>query len=137
MRNGSICLIVILAFGLTAAGQAPTKKWKVVQVVQLTEQTATIPATTIFTPTTVQLYRLSVYLDCGGHGVDSGEYWEFQVGWTSNGGGLSGSCGAGGASGQTVPFIGKVGTPVFYEIEAGPRTATFPYTLELAIEQLE
>jgi hypothetical protein len=137
MRSLAICFIVILGSWGTLLAQAPAHQWKVVQVVQLAEQTAPIPTTTIFTPTTVQLYRITVYLDCGGHGVDSGEYWQFIVGWSSNGGGLEGSCGPGAASGQIAPFIGKPGTPVFYDILTGSTTPTFPYAFEIVVEQLE
>src|SRR5277367_4294254 len=122
MRKAAIWLIMILALGLPVLAQAPTNKWKIVQVVQLSEQTAPIPPTTLFTPTTVKLYRITSYINCGGQ-KDGKGYWELS------GSAFNMSCYATFGVGQTLPFSGKVGTPVTYAVIAGSPTPAFPYDL--------
>ena len=60
MQKTAICLVAFLGSWVTALAQAPAHQWKIVQVVHLTQQASAIPATTLFTPTKIGLYRVTL-----------------------------------------------------------------------------
>jgi hypothetical protein len=137
MRNAATFLVLTFVLGLNAVGQsAPATTWKIVQVVHLAQQSANIPSTTIFTPTTSELYRLTVNIDCSPQRGNGGE-WGYIVSWTQEGPAARGDCGESNSSGQVIPFRGRVGTPVIYSATAGIPEPTFTYDLDIVIEQLK
>jgi len=92
----TISYILIAALGTWAGGAIPDSVRpslpKVVAKVALTNQTASIPATTVLTPTKNTLYRISVYMvqvfpkapTCGGGYACAAAVAQFQ--WTDDGG---------------------------------------------------
>ena len=136
MRNATISLIAMIVLGLSAVGQTdPAPTWKIVQVVHLAQQEADIPSTTIFTPTTGALYRLTVNIACSPQRGSGGD-WTYSVSWTQEGPAVRGTAGESNSSGQVVPFRGRVGTPVVYSVIGG-LGQTFTYDLDIVIEQLK
>jgi hypothetical protein len=136
MRSLAISLIVILGSWATALGQNPVPQWKVVQVLHLTNQASPITTTTIFTPTKIALYRLTLLIACGGeHGNGQPPFWQLQAAWNS--GNTQGSCDAGSGSGPSViPISPMVGTPLTYSVTEEDGTPTVPYDIYIVIEQL-
>jgi hypothetical protein len=136
MRNAAISLVAMLALTLSTAGQtAPAPTWKIVQVVHLPQQTADIPSTTIFTPATDELYRLTVNIECSPQRGNGGT-WDYSISWTLEAAPVRGFCGASNGSGQVITFRGRVGTPVIYSV-TGELAPTFTYDLDVVIEQLK
>jgi hypothetical protein len=134
MRNAAISLVVMLVLGLSATGQAaPSPTWKIVQVVHLAQQAADTPITTIFTPTTDELYRLTVNIECSAQRGNGGT-WNYSISWTLEAAPVRGFCGASNGSGQVITFRGRVGTPVAYSV-TGELAPTFTYDLDIVIEQ--
>jgi hypothetical protein len=100
------------AFGQTSAN---TSYPVTVARVSLTNQTATIPPTTIVTSRQARLYRVSYYIDCGGQNLD----WMILLHWLDVNGDevfSSAPCNS-----PTNPSFGvvtvrsKAGTPLSYE----------------------
>src|SRR5260370_28594260 len=90
----SACVVVILlaAFAFTSgsrpADASPTTSIgpAIVARGKLTNQTAPIPSTTIFTPTQTGLYRLSVYATISKADPTGGSFWTLSPSWTDDGG---------------------------------------------------
>lgn len=140
MRNTAICLIVILGLGVAAFSQTPPPQWKVVQAIHLIEQTSTIPATTLFTPTEAGLYRVNVTATCGGASHTSGPSWSVVVNWatTKTSGGQSFvNCLEGNGYGTNAQvFSPEVGLPVTYSV-VDTHSPTFGYEFYIVIEKLQ
>lgn len=84
-KNLSIAVLLV-AFGLVAASStgspAPTPSSPViVKRVILANQTAPIPTTTLFTPASSGLFRVSVYMTTPVPNSNS-NLWVFNLGWT-------------------------------------------------------
>jgi hypothetical protein len=94
-KNLSIAVLLV-AFGLVAARStgtpAPTSTPTIVKKVILANQTAPIPTTTIFTPASNGLFRVSVYMTqvVPMQYNDAGT-WLYNLNWTDDAGPESGS----------------------------------------------
>jgi hypothetical protein len=118
---------------------------------RLVNQTASIPTTTIFTPTQDGLYRMSVYITMTKADPNSGSYWTYNIAWTDDAGAESenelfhqndntpgqfvyqflATLG-----GTAVPFEAKAGTPVTHSTkQVGPPDSS-AYSLYYVIERL-
>ena len=155
----SVCVLVIFlslfAFtsGSRQADASPTTAIgpAIVAHGNLVNQTAPIPATTIFTPTQTGLYRLSIYGTMLTAAYNSGTSWSVYVSWTdettsqnqqvlwSYDSSLAPflSSGANNFYGQVAIFEAKAGTPVAYSTtQIGPPDGT-SYSLHYTLERLE
>jgi len=137
MRDAAICLVVLLGSWLTAVGQA-VPQWKVVQVGSVI-QSASIPLTTIFTPSGRGTYRLSASLSVkpGSHGDSVAIYFIWKD--VSHQGGSAFFAADNNvfvASLTPVMFNPLAGSAVSYEVTSGV-TGTGEYDLEFTIERLE
>jgi hypothetical protein len=157
----SVCVMVILlaafAFmsGSRSADASPTTPISpaIVARGKLLNQTAPIPATTIFTPTQTGLYRLSVYATITRADPSSQSDWLYSFGWTDDSGPVvesdflygyptnvgqffsyNNSESFGGAA---LPFEAKAGTPITYSMaqQNGPDNSA--YSLYYTLERLE
>jgi hypothetical protein len=140
MHKTTICLFMLLC-SVAALGQKPPL-WKVVQALALTNQTAPIPQTTLFTPTRAGVFRLSVYMSGGGE--TPGGDWDLSVGWTD-------LTGASSDFGELQVFTGGANytqhspsmlsiepkTPLLHEVDAAGNTSGSDYNLVITMEQLE
>jgi hypothetical protein len=105
--------------------------------VNLTAQTAAIPPTIIFTPTTSGLYRISAYLSTS---ATTGSVWKYAVTWTDdekarNSGAMPVGPGAFGAFSATVQSVG--GKAISYSVGAGAgNSPASTFNLVITVEQL-
>ena len=89
-KNLSIAVLLV-AFGLDTArttglpASTPTSP-TIVASIALTNQTATIPPTTVFTPTQTGLYRLSVYMTQTVSVPRSTSEWRYNLAWVDDAG---------------------------------------------------
>jgi hypothetical protein len=138
MRKATIGLLVVLClWGATSWQNQP--QWRVVRVLVLTNQTAGIPPTTVFTPTKAGLYRYSVYLS----GTGQRGQWSLSINYndltgtpTSVGlevGPFSNEVNALWANLPVAPFSAQPGTPVTFTT-FGTAAA---YNVGVTIEQLQ
>jgi hypothetical protein len=118
---------------------------------KLTNETSTIPITTIFTPAQTGLYRLSIYATISRADPGSGSDWIVNASYTDDSdqaqslGGLLNAFNAypgefsiqnftEGTGGPTVTLEAEAGTPITYSVtENGPpdnSTCSLYYTLE-------
>jgi hypothetical protein len=120
---------------------------RVIARVNLTNQTATIPTTTIFTPQQTGLYRASAYMNMTT--PVSGGLWAVLLNWNDDVGAEStflaqldtgasppqdyGSSGTG-VPDCTVIFRGLAGTPVTYQVYGTPAGT---YSLFIVVERLD
>jgi hypothetical protein len=137
MQKAAICFVVILGSWVTALAQAPAHQWKVVQVVHLTQQASAIPATTLFTPTKIGLYRVTLANSCEGEGGDSQPpYWDLLL--TSKAtGNVDVECDAGSAGTNLITLDLKPGAPVTYSSMPTSGTPTFAYDVDIIVEQFQ
>jgi hypothetical protein len=157
----SLCLAVLLVgmFALADhnSAAAPATSYTSPQIVargKLLNLTASIPTTTLFTPRSTGLYRLSVYTTLATSDTSSGQYWSYVLGWTDDGGvetanqtlflntnqvppyawGSPGSTGL--APGSVSTFEAVAGSPVTYSfIFSGPDNSVT--SLYWVLERLE
>ena len=159
MRKAMLCLLVLLlGAGLNAFGQGAEKKNsaqpplpKVIHTVTLTGQTNNIPQTTIFTPKSSGLVRISLYMTvtipssqfgCAGVAMtwtdDGGPQETFPVNTLSQNTAcfqfLETDVGPFGAASTTLAIRADAGTPVTYEVSNVPSGTT--YELYITVEQL-
>jgi len=152
----SVCLTVLLISALSAAqsrSSSPFTSPAIVAKAKLTNQTATIPTTTIFTPNEDGLYRLSIYATISKADNNSQAQWLVNVNYTDDseqsqslGGLLYGLNNQLGMfefydffleAGPTVTFEAKAGTPITYSVtESGPPDNS-AYSLYYTLERLE
>ena len=120
---------------------------------KLRNQTAPIPATTIFTPPQDGLYRLSAYATLTRTDVNSVSTWQYSVGWTDDVGAQSagsilfieGKTHAGqfvwensfDLGGASVIFESKAGTPITYTVVQTDGPDNSAYSLYYTLERLE
>lgn len=147
----TLCVAVLLlpTFAL-AQGVSP----QIVARAKLTHQTATIPTTTIYTPTQTGLYRLSIYATVSKSDPNSGSNWIVGVWYTDDsgqqqplGGLLEGYNSVPGMftiqnfltslGGPTVTFNAKAGTPVTYSVTENGPPDNSAYSLYYTLERLE
>jgi hypothetical protein len=146
----TLCAIALLlgTFALTgsqsAAVPAATSA-PIIARVALTNQTATIPKTTIFTPTQSGIYRVSPYM--GTTQPNNNGFWYFDFYWTDDGGTRSagqmlslGSQGFGqdpnGSVVGSFTFRAIAGQPVSYDVSACCG-ASGAYELFFVVERVE
>jgi hypothetical protein len=133
MRKTTIGLLLLLC-SLAAFGQNEPQ-WKVVRHGILTDQTAPILSTPIFTPTKTGIYRMSAYISLNGFTISD---WEMAIFWTDLGGSVQtyqASPEGGTQRIETFMFIPKEGTPVEYYVSGNDPTR--PYNIAFTIEQLQ
>jgi hypothetical protein len=136
MRKAAIWLMVILGSWVAALAQAPVHQWKVVQEVQLTQQTLTTPETTLFTPTKAGLYRVNLAIACGGPiGNSQAPAWDLDVGWIV--GDSQAQCAAGASTGNVIAINPRPGAPVTYEVVPLGGPPTFAYDVDIIVEQFQ
>jgi hypothetical protein len=155
-KNLSIAVLLV-AFGLVAArstgAPAPTlTSPTIVKKVALTNQTGPIPTTTIFTPGTSGLFRVSVYMTQAVAG-NSPDYWTVDLGWSDDAGKeaaatVSSSVGQvppmawGFVSGSFQPgsvvtVEGRAGQPLTFDVtDAGGFGNDGSYSLYITVERL-
>lgn len=134
MQRATICLLVLFC-SLTAFAQTKPQ-WTIVKTVAKTNQTASVPETTLLTPKSDGLYRVQAYLS--GHA--GGGTWTLTLNLTD----LSGQT-------FTLPIVADSdnlwtsvfpimaspmpGTPVTYEIAANGNGSS--YSFAITIERLQ
>jgi hypothetical protein len=144
MRKATMCLLVALC-SLVAFGQNQPQ-WKVVQSVILTQQTAAISQTTIFTPERSGLYRLNAYIS--GKAMNNIQFNpSLNFYFMCSDRFQQGDCGAFmglNVHGPHTQYIGsyvfspRPGTPVSYLTSVGnPPPMNLQYDLAFTIEQLQ
>jgi hypothetical protein len=132
MRKATICLVVFLC-SWAAFGQDKVPQWKVVRDVVLTKQTSPISQTTVFTPTSPGLYRLSSYLSVSGAGAS----WGLSVYWTDLTGALTSSTfgtGPGWAWSGPIIFSIEPGQSFSYSVSG---TGGGTYNVGFTVERLQ
>jgi hypothetical protein len=155
-----IAVVLLAAIAFTSdnkpAGASPTMPISapIVARAKLINQTATIPSTTIFTPTQDGLYRLSVYGTTSKPDPSSQSIWNFNFTWSDDagnqnenwliagyGGGTPGQFAAFsqsiGVGGVAVPFQAKAGMPISYSVQQSGSPDNSAYTIYFALERLE
>jgi hypothetical protein len=154
-KNLSIAVLLV-AFGLVAARStgtpAPNATSPVIlKKLVLKNQTASIPTTTLFTPATGGLFRVSAYMTQTSPGTGSGQ-WLLQMNWTDDAGqeydAIGGVydkatqslayCTATESELAFVPcgatFVANAGTPVTYSVQGDGGGGT--YEVFLVVERL-
>jgi hypothetical protein len=138
MRKSAMCLLVVICLWGATSWQTE-RQWRVIRDVALTNQTAGIPETTLFTPTKAGLYRYSIYLS----GTGQSGLWTLSINYhdlTGQAtsipvqiGPFSGDANAIWTSLPLAPISVQPGTPVTFTIfGSGPAT----YNVGVTIEQL-
>jgi hypothetical protein len=146
----SILLVAILAVGFATNGSNTTAGPRVIARVNLTSQTEAIPVTTLFTPPSTGLFRVSEYTTVTAPGHNPQYNWSTFLYWTDESGSESAMladlgdgqkpptdyavCGTG-ADCMTI-IRATAGVPVSYSI-ADNSGATGVYDAFLVVEQLE
>ena len=138
---------LVILFGLTSIGLAQSSNSRgepatcstlpcEVASVTFTAQTAAIPPTVIFTPTTAGLYRVSAYLSTS---PTAGSVWKYALTWTDdekarNSGAQPVGPGTFGAFSVTVQSVG--GKAISYSVGAGSNPPGASFNLVITVEQL-
>jgi hypothetical protein len=149
----TLCVAVLLlpTFALAQANSPATPvSPPIVAKGKLLNQTAPIPATTIFTPVQSGLYRLTVYGTIT-TSTCSGSVWTFTPEWTDDSGVLGNASGivqsngnclgsffsfdSGFSTGATITFEAKGATAITYNV-AGSSDGS-AYSLYYTLERLE
>ena len=155
----ALCVAILLfpTFALAQSSKAvsstiPFPSPLIVAKGKLVNQTATIPPTTIFTPTQSGLYRLSLYATVTRTDLSSQSYWFVNAGWTDDAktvsqdailfttGNVLGPFSFEGVAllgGAVIPLEAKAGTPVTYSITQGGNPDNSAYSLYYTLERLE
>ncbi|HEV2176044.1 MAG TPA: hypothetical protein VGW33_02405 [Terriglobia bacterium] len=161
MRKMTLCLLMLLlGSGANSFGQETKTKNstqlalpRVIRTIALTGQTGTIPLTTIFTPKSTGLIRVSVYATITVPSSQGFGCFFGQLSWTDDGGPqsallvnlsnlngvLSGGCevlesDVLNSFSETVVMRANAGQPVSYTINLVPGNPT--YELFITVEQL-
>src|ERR1051326_8250694 len=143
MRRAAIVLIAVMMCASYGFGQnSGVPQWKVVKEIHLSDQTTSIPFTTILTPAVEGLYRISLY-DSASTEVQQQTFWTIIVDWTDKTG-QDGNFGnqlyvvPGGLWNQYSSICQpKVGTAVtFYVLPSDPPPQDATYDVAVVIEQL-
>jgi len=146
MRKTMLCLLLLSS--CVSFGQAPPQ-WKVVKALFLNNQAATIPQTTLFTPTENDIFRVSAYMSGANIDTSQNDAWSFFLTCTDlvepqNQCGVDMTVQGGGGTQST--FIGayvfgaRKGTPVGYFTSAStnpPPPPSSNYTVVVTIERLQ
>jgi hypothetical protein len=140
MRKSLSCLFVVVALAIGAAAQSPT----IVAQLTLKDQTASIPRTTLLTPTVDGLYRITAYFNLA-KGDALGTRWCLFVYWADDNTQRSAALGAeaAGDSGPSfssfvIPAQIQAGRPLRYQTGPCPGgTKNDPYSLYITVEQLQ
>jgi len=153
-RAGAVLIFTVL-LSWSALGQAASsgrKKHKfpeVVAQVSLAGQTNPIPTTTIFTPNTDGLFRISVYW-ANTVPASTDFTWSLDLGWTDDAGNeaaqsfmiLSAESGApmsysiNTGNGSSLTFRANAGAPVTFSVKANSTPSSTTYELFFVVEQL-
>jgi hypothetical protein len=156
-KNLSIAVLLV-AFGLVAArstgSPAPTPSSPViVKKVILANQTAPIPTTTLFTPASNGLFRVSIYMTQVVPTQRNNGYWLYNLDWTDDAGPESGATqpimqmydgqmppqawGTFDTSpGNVVILEGVAGKPVTFSISLSGTTSGGTYSAYFTVERL-
>jgi hypothetical protein len=138
---------LVVLFSLTSIGFAQSSNTRgepttcstlpcEVASVTLTAQTAAIPPTVIFTPTTSGLYRVSAYLSTS---PTAGSVWKYALTWSDdekarNSGPQPVGPGTFGAFSATVQSA--AGKAISYSVGAGANPTGSTFNLVITVEQL-
>jgi hypothetical protein len=151
----SICVAVVLLAALAfVSGSRPADASPVTPIgpaivahAKLTSQTATIPTTTILTPKTTGLYRLSIYQTLTTANPTSQSCWEVILNWTDDAGLEEGQtdCDFGSQtppeayvySPQVFTFEITAGSPLTYSVAQFGGSDGTAYSLYYTLERLE
>lgn len=136
-------LLALLVIGFSASAFAQCAAFPcVVATVSLTNQSQTIPATPMFTPSATGLYRLTSYMTTSTGTTDA--YWTIEVGWTDNRGFKKGYLGGASQNAASIypPFLvqATAGQPLLYQIllhGGGKGSGGMTYDLYITVEQLQ
>ena len=155
----TLCAVALLLGTLALSGSqsaaipaASPSSPPIIARVKLTNQTAAIPTTTIFTPAQTGLYRASLYMTQTTAVPTSNGVWFFEIVWTDDAGTESAAPisvnvnqvppNAWGNYGYTnggtlLVFEAKAGQPVTYTVPFGGTGDGGAYSLYFTVERLE
>jgi hypothetical protein len=150
----TVAALLLAAFAFTSgsrsADASPTTPISapIVAKGKVVSQTAEIPQTTIFTPGTTGLYRLSAYMVETAPGPTPNIYWNFNLFWTDDGGSeenpgnmLLAAVGGFGTPtwtpGSVSVFQAHAGQPVSYSVTLSGGTSGGTYSVYYTLERLE
>ncbi len=149
----TLCIAVLLlpTFGLAQAPKAttPFSSPLIVAKAKLVNQTAAIPATTIFTPTQSGLYRLSLYMTVSKADAKSATSRDFYLTWTDDAGAENSLAlmlifdnqtppqAFGGILPPVISFEAAAGTPISYSVFQNGDSDAAAYSLYYTLERLE
>jgi len=142
MRKTMTCFIVVACSCLAIAQSG--KQWKVVQSFTLAQQTANLPKTVVFVPTSSGLYRLSAYISVFGQPHQNA--WNVVFVWNDDNSGLPLSeklKASSGGDGQAVAesggylFYPQAGVPLTYLVNHDGSIPQTTYAIGFTVEQLE
>jgi len=148
-------LVLLVAFavvGVSASGPASASSFPIIiGKIALTNQTAAIAPTTVFTPVQDGLFRMSVYMTQTPP-TSSTDYWFFNANWTDDAGAelAHQACAlpttvtppnayvgeVGGNPGCVLVFRAKAGIPITYSTVEGFSGSGGAYSIYLALERL-
>jgi hypothetical protein len=135
MRKATLGLLIVLCLSGATSWQGQPQ-WRVIQHVVLTEQTAPISQTTVFTPTKRSVYRLSAYFSAGGSPQAN---WEWFFYWNDlDGTGFQTSLDSSDGPSElgAMIFASQPGVPVTFATIPNPQPHG-GYDLLFTIEELE
>jgi hypothetical protein len=135
-RNLSIAVLVAafaLVAGRTALPNSTPTSPVIVRKVALTNQSAPISTTTLFTPPQSGLYRVSVYMTQVVANVQQNGLWSYNIGWSDDAGAETASL-VQLAAAQVPPqawgsFVGSPGNVIVLQTVAGQ-----PVTYSVALQ---
>jgi len=138
---GSYQLVVTSGTASTSSYVAISASPNIVAQVALTNQTANIPLTTLWTPQANRLYRVSGYMDCSGDALNVAE---FELSWTGPTGnanlgtlGAVSNCGGNSATTWSYTVLDTKGSPLSYEVAGAITFPPFSYDIFFSVEQLQ
>jgi hypothetical protein len=138
---GSYRLVVTSGTASTFSYVAISASANVVAQVALTNQTTNIPLTTLLTPQTTGLYRVSGYMGCSGNALNAAE---FELSWTGPAGsanlstlGAVSNCAGDGATTWNYTVADTKGSPLSYEVGGAITFPPFSYNIFFTVERLE
>jgi hypothetical protein len=134
--------LLLTLLGLAVAGHAATSP-AIIKTIVLKGQTTSIPPTTIFTPPTSGLFRISVYMVATG-GFDNLGNWNAKINWTDDAGpestvswlSLNAFTPPNAWAQNSIVIEAAAGEPATISISAGTQYPGPTYSLFLVVEQI-
>jgi hypothetical protein len=137
-----LIFVFLLGASLCAAAQTTCSSFPcVVASVSLANQTANIPATDLYTPSTSGVFLVSSNISCS-TGTVKGAEWETYEGWTDAFGPRTGAylyCGMNTSAGQSLLVPAVAGQPIRYEVRLATHGGSggLTYNLNIVVQQLQ